>query len=179
MKKVVKQSLSGVKSLIIGTFHMNINEQILQIVSDPSFDSFTAFELKKAFVEKVGEEHLGVVEMIHFICAQMKLLAKNGVIERSHKERIFSGIYVKKANFHIGESTLLKLPLVELQEKYIRYKQQLLLNMGEAEEYKKLCVEYPELQVDLQPKYNNVREKNIKILGNIKVIESLLNNKST
>lgn len=164
---------------MIGIVHMNINEQILQIVSDPSFDSFTAFELKKAFVEKVGEDHFGVVDMIHFICLQMKLLAKNGVIERSRNERIFSGIYVKKAHFHIGESTLLKLPLVELQEKHIRYKQQLLLNMGEAEEYKKLCVEYPDLQVELQPKYNSVRKKNTKILGNIKAIESLLNNKST
>jgi hypothetical protein len=158
---------------------MNINEQILQIVSDPSFDSFTAFELKKAFVEKVGEEHFGVVEMIQFVCAQMKLLAKNGLIERSRKERIFSSIYVKKAHFHVVKSTLLKSPRVELKEKHISYKQQLLLGIGEAEEYKKLCVEYPDLQVKLQAKYNSVRDQNTKILGKIKVIESLLNNKST
>jgi hypothetical protein len=158
---------------------MNVDEQILQIVSDPSFDSFTAFELKKAFVEKVGEEHFGVVEMIHFVCAQMKLLAKNGVIERSRKEHIFSSIYVKKAHFHVVKSTLLKSPRVELKEKHISYKQQLLLGIGEAEEYKKLCVEYPDLQVKLQAKYNSVRDQNTKILGKIKVIESLLNNKST
>jgi len=164
---------------MIGIIHMNINEQILQIVTDPSFDSFTAFELKKAFVEKVGEEHFGVVEMIHFVCAQMKLLAKNGVIERSSIEHTFSGIYVKTENYNTHKNTKYDASVTEFKSKYNAYKQQLLIGIGEADEYKLLCKQHPELKEDLQLRYNSVREKNTKILGKIKVIESLLNNKST
>jgi hypothetical protein len=68
-----------------------------------------------------------------------------------------------------------ELPSIDLKAKYSDYKNQLLSGLGEAEEYKLLCKEYPELQEELQPKYNNIRDLNIKTLGKIRAIEFLLN----
>ena len=151
----------------------------MQIVNDPTFDNFTPFELKKALEEKTGEDYLETIEVIKFVCAQIKLLVKTCQIERSRKEHISSCIYVKTLNYHSKKSKQVDSSSIGLKARYGEYKKQLLVGIGEAEEYKKLCLEYPELQQDLQPKYNSVREQNTKILGKIKVIELLLNNKSS
>jgi hypothetical protein len=158
---------------------MNINEQILEIVSDPSFDNFTPFELKKQFEKKVGEDHLEIIDMVKVVCTQIKLLVKAGRIERSREDHCFSGIYVKTSNYHPKKSTQVDSSSSGLKEKHNSYKQRLLVGIGEAEEYKTLCQDHPELQQKLQPKYNNVREQNIKMLGKIRVIESLLNKMDT
>jgi|TARA_R110002060_G_scaffold76755_1_gene87458 hypothetical protein len=153
---------------------MQVDEQILKIVSDPTFDSFTAFELKQAFVEKVGEDHFGVVEMLYFVLAQMKLLVKNGVIVRSDT---FSNIHVKTVNFQKNQKRHDNSSSSGLKDKHKAYKQQLLIGIGEAEEYQQLCKEYPELINELQPRYDKRREQNSKILGKIRVIEFILNNR--
>tara|TARA_R110001606_G_scaffold381097_1_gene542023 strand:- start:2471 stop:2959 length:489 start_codon:yes stop_codon:yes gene_type:complete len=158
---------------------MNFNEQVMKILSDPSFDNFTPFELKKAIKGKNGGNYLEDIIETKFICAQIKLLVRSGVIKRSDKENSFRCTYEKTFNYHPKRNTQVDSSSIGLKEKYFSYKQQLLVGIGEAEEYKKLCLEYPELQKDLQPKYNNIREQNTKILGKIKVIESLVNNKST
>lgn len=154
---------------------MNVDEQILQIVNETSFDRFTAFELKKVFEEKIDEDFLEIPDLIRFVCAQMKLLTKSGVIERSRKDHIFSGIYVKTANQHIHKNTQHDASGIGLKEKYNAYKQQLLIGMGEADEYKLLCRQHPYLQEKIQPKYNKIRDANSRLLGKIRVIESLLN----
>jgi hypothetical protein len=146
---------------------MNINEQILQKLSDPCFDNLFPVEMIEALKDKNGE---GYSEAIALLSAQLTLLLK----EEVHQDND----YVKTQPPLTHKPTLAE-TAISLKEKHISYKQQLLLGIGEAEEYKKLCVEYPDLQVKLQAKYNTVRDQNTKILGKIKVIESLLNNKST
>jgi hypothetical protein len=156
--------------LIIGCVGVNINKQILKIVNDPSFDNLFPVEMIKA-LEENGEDYL---ETMALMSTQIKRLLKEEVLEEVQQ----GSDYVKTLHSITHKPTLAK-TAISLKEKHLSYKQQLLLNMGEAEEYKKLCVEYPELQVKLQPKYNSIREKNTKILGSIKAIESILNNKST
>lgn len=158
---------------------MNVDEQILQIISDPSFDSFTTFELKKAFEEKVGEEYLEIVEMFNFVRVQIKLLVQKGLIERSRTEHIFSCIYTKVEDFDVKKISKVALSPTGLKDKHKSYKQQLLVGLGEAQEYQQLCKEYPELKNELQPKYNKVRDQNSRVLGKIRVIESLLNKADT
>ncbi len=63
------------------------------------------------------------------------------------------------------------------EELFIRlnsYKTDLLAGLGEVDEYKRLCEKFPCLRNELQLKYNEVREANSKLLGNIKAIESVL-----
>ena len=158
---------------------MNVDEQILQIISDPSFDSFTTFKLKKAVEEEFGEEHFGIVEVFQFVRAQMKLLVQNGLIERSCTEHIFSGIYTKVEDFDVKRISLVAPSPTELKDKHKSYKQQLLVGLGEVQEYQQLCKEYPELRNELQPKYNKIRDQNSRVLGKIRVIESLLNKTDT
>ncbi len=145
---------------------MSINEQILKIVKNPSFDNIFPVEMIKALEEKNGKDYL---ETMALMSAQIKLLLKEEVHQGDYK--------LKKQHSLTPKSTIVE-TTISIKEKYNKYKQQLLLGLGEAEEYKKLCVEHPELQVKLQPKYNSIREKNTKILGRIKAIESILDNKS-
>jgi hypothetical protein len=146
---------------------MKINEQILQKLSDPCFDNLFPIEMKKALEDRNGE---GYSEAINQLSAQLTLLLK----EEVHQDND----YVKTQPPLTHKPTLAK-TAISLKKKHISYKQQLLIGIGEADEYKLLCKQYPELKEDLQPKYNNIRDQNTKILGKIKVIESLLNNKST
>jgi hypothetical protein len=54
------------------------------------------------------------------------------------------------------------------------YKSILLEGLGEAEEYKNLRNEFPNMHSSLLEKYNAVREKNTRILGKIKAIENII-----
>ncbi|MBE8232341.1 MAG: hypothetical protein HAW67_01305 [Endozoicomonadaceae bacterium] len=57
------------------------------------------------------------------------------------------------------------------------YKNDLLEGLGEAEEYRTLRNEFPEMHDELQPKYNNIRESNSRLLGKIRAIETLIENR--
>jgi len=61
-----------------------------------------------------------------------------------------------------------------LQERLNRHKLEMLTVMGETEEYDAICSEMPELRNDVQPLYNQSRDKCSKLLGRVKALESLL-----
>jgi len=156
---------------MISFVDMNLNKQILKIVREPSFDNIFSIEMIKALEQKNGGNYL---ETLLLMSAQIKRLIKEDVIEEVHQ----SGDNVKTHHPLTHKSTVSE-TAISLKIKHMNYKQQLLVGIGEADEYKLLCKQYPELKEDLQPKYNNIRDQNTKTLGKIKVIESLLNNMST
>ncbi len=65
-------------------------------------------------------------------------------------------------------------PRQNLQERLNRHKLEMLSAMGETEEYDAICSEIPELRDDVQPLYNQSRDKCSKLLGRVKALESLL-----
>ena len=65
-------------------------------------------------------------------------------------------------------------PRQSLQERLNRHKLEMLAAMGETEEYDAICSEIPELRDDVQPLYNQSRDKCSKLLGRVKALESLL-----
>lgn len=65
-------------------------------------------------------------------------------------------------------------PRQSLQERLNRHKLEMLSAMGETEEYDAICSEIPELRNDIQPLYNQSRDKCSKLLGRVKALESLL-----
>lgn len=65
-------------------------------------------------------------------------------------------------------------PRQSLQERLNRHKLEILSAMGETEEYDAICSEIPELRDDVQPLYNQSRDKCSKLLGRVKALESLL-----
>jgi len=66
------------------------------------------------------------------------------------------------------------IPRQSLQERLNRHKLEMLSAMGETEEYDAICSEMPELRDDVQPLYNQSRDKCSKLLGRVKALESLL-----
>lgn len=65
-------------------------------------------------------------------------------------------------------------PRQSLQERLNRHKLEMLTVIGETEEYDAICSEMPELRNDVQPLYNQSRDKCSKLLGRVKALESLL-----
>ncbi|QEY18894.1 hypothetical protein D0C16_04665 [Cellvibrio sp. KY-GH-1] len=65
-------------------------------------------------------------------------------------------------------------PRQSLQERLNRHKLEMLSAMGETEEYDAICNEMPELRDDVQPLYNQSRDKCSRLLGRVKALESLL-----
>lgn len=65
-------------------------------------------------------------------------------------------------------------PRQNLQERLNRHKLEMLSAMGETEEYEAICNEIPELRDDVQPLYNQSRDKCSRLLGRVKALESLL-----
>ncbi|WP_191966421.1 hypothetical protein [Cellvibrio sp. KY-YJ-3] len=65
-------------------------------------------------------------------------------------------------------------PRQSLQARLNRHKLEMLSAMGETEEYDSICSEMPELRDDVQPLYNQSRDKCSKLLGRVKALESLL-----
>jgi len=63
---------------------------------------------------------------------------------------------------------------MNLKEKLRYYKTELLLNIGEADAYKELYTDFPDLVDEIQTQYNTARDNNTKILGKIRAIEGLL-----
>ena len=62
----------------------------------------------------------------------------------------------------------------KLSAKLNYYKSELLLSLGESEAYKEIYLELPDLAEELQPKYNLARENSTKLLGKIKAIEAII-----
>lgn len=63
---------------------------------------------------------------------------------------------------------------LHLKERLSQYKLDMLTAMGEAEEYGAICISLPELKDDVQPLYNESRDRCSKLLGRVKALESLL-----
>ena len=64
--------------------------------------------------------------------------------------------------------------LKSLVNKLQNYKVELLTSIGETDEYKSLCLEYPQLKEQLQESYNSARENSQIIIGKVKALESFI-----
>lgn len=67
-------------------------------------------------------------------------------------------------------------PRKNLQDRLNRHKLEMLSAMGETEEYDAICNEMPELKDDVQPLYNQSRDRCSKLLGRVKALEILMAN---
>ena len=63
---------------------------------------------------------------------------------------------------------------LKLQEKILRYKTEMLTNLGETEAYSELAEEVPELANYVKSRYQYSREQAKMMLGKVKAFERLL-----
>ncbi|WP_375277326.1 hypothetical protein [Pseudoalteromonas marina] len=169
---------------------MQLNSLVAQIVAAPNFDHFSTVEVRSAYLALNEDKTIDPNDTRRFVYTELLKLVNKGWLKKSVSKKKEITSFIKTEMFDpdsidvIPEKDIEKKrsaslsgtpPLDEaLTERLNRYKNSLLTGLGEAEEYKRLCEQFPELKSALQPKYNEVREHNSKLLGSIKAVENLI-----
>lgn len=168
---------------------VNLSEDFLSIIEREDFDKFTILELRSAYMALSANKLIGKDEAQRYVYRQVLKLKKKGLLRRVDSKSSNKTTYIKtelfsEAIFNIdrvnGEGSA-KLNnqssehvIKVLREKIQIYKSELLSSMGESDEYKALYTDFPHLKAPLQDSYNNAREKNSKLHGRIKAVETLI-----
>ena len=170
---------------------MVFDQHIGKILSFSNIDYFSAVEIRTAYLVLINDEGMDKSDARRFVYSELLKLVNIGWLKKlvSTKKGITS--YVKTESFN---AELLNLQVKQvvtdkvdpvntvgaitvsdnLLNRLNGYKSALLEGLGEAEEYKNLRNEFPDMHKSLFEKYNAVREKNTRLLGKIKAIENLI-----
>ena len=169
---------------------MKLNRLLGQIMSAPNFDHFSAVELRAAYITIHPDKNLIPSEARRFVYAELVKLVNNGWLRKTVSKKKEITTFIKTNLFNAdkiiysspeeckdnSQTNSSDKPIQEaLRERLNQYKNELLISYGESNEYKKLCDDFPDLYELLQPKYNNAREQNSRLLGQIKAVEKLIN----
>lgn len=169
---------------------MKLNNLVAQIIVAPNFDHFSTVEVRSAYLALNNDKSIDPNDTRRFIYTELLKLVNKGWLKKSvsKKKEITSFIktemfdpaaidvnpetYVeKKKDAELSETSTLG---EALTARLNHYKNELLTGLGEADEYKRIYEQFPKLKSKLQPKYNEVREHNSKLLGSIKAVENLI-----
>jgi len=166
---------------------LKLDPVVAQIILPSDFDNFTTNDVRSSYVTLKADLDKNPAQIRRKIYAELlklvnkgwltKVVSKTKQMTRFNKTNLFN-VNVIKSKFM---STAIPSSVAEddkqavLYSKLNHYRTDLLLNIGEAEAYKELYSEHPELVDELQPQYNTARDNNTKILGKIRAIEGLIN----
>lgn len=169
---------------------MKIDSLIVRIITASNIDHFSVVEVRTAYLALKNDSSIDPSETRRFVYAELSRLVNKGWLKKlvSKKKGVTS--YVKTERFDpLKFQVVITAPIekmateneklegalaTNLLGKLHDYKNELLIGLGEAEEYKQLCTQLPQLHSSLQLKYNCARERNAKLLGKIKAVEVLI-----
>jgi len=159
---------------------------VAQIIKAENFDKFTTSDVRSAYFALKKDPSLDSAEIRRMIYAELMKLVKKGWLERNIQKqkgqtRFKKTVHFDATNLPVKPMALLPISDIEgfdnhkkLISKLNYYKSELLLILGESEAYKEIYLELPDLAEELQPKYNLARENSTKLLGKIKAIEAII-----
>ncbi len=170
---------------------MELDRHVGKILSLSNIDYFSAVEIRTAYLVLINNEEMDKSVARRFVYSELLKLVNLGWLKKlvSTKKSITS--YVKTELFNADLLNLQAKEIVadsvqsvntvtpittpeNLSNRLHSYKSELFEGLGEAEEYKNLRNEFPNMHKSLFEKYNAVREKNTRLLGKIKAIENLI-----
>lgn len=169
---------------------MKLNRLLGHILLAPNFDHFSAVELRAAYITLHPDKNLIPSDARRFVYAELAKLVNNGWLRKTVSKKKEITRFIKTSLFNVNKITYSspeecydtcqtissdKSIQESLRERLNQYKNELLISYGESYEYKKLCDDFPDLYELLQPQYNNAREQNSRLLGQIKAVENLIN----
>lgn len=179
-------SISIMKSL-------TVKSGLLSALSTLVNREFTVHDLTEAYLNDPACLHSSKKAARQFVYRNMLRLIDNGNLTRVVVEggwplyRLTPQFFTKSSKPSVLTPTVaapeappIKAPTSKhnprqnLQERLNQHKLEMLSAMGETEEYDAICSEMPELRDDVQPLYNQSRDKCSKLLGRVKALESLL-----
>tara|TARA_R110002049_G_scaffold308145_1_gene511085 strand:+ start:663 stop:1220 length:558 start_codon:yes stop_codon:yes gene_type:complete len=175
------------------TKKIELDSGLLSILKKEAFNNFTVLELRGAYLAISGNKDLQKIEARRFVYRHILRLEKKGLLQRTYSKNTNKTSYVKTSLFDINlfcvkdqsldkdvernddeNNSLSKDLLKSLVNKLQNYKVELLTSIGETDEYKSLCLEYPQLKEQLQESYNSARENSQIIIGKVKALESFI-----
>jgi len=169
---------------------MKLNQLLAQVISAPNFNHFSAVELRAAYITLHYDKSIDPSDARRFVYTELVKLVKSGWLRKTVSKKKEITTYIKTNSFNSNEITYVhgeesnddneanpssSAIQYSLQERLKKYKNELLVSYGESSEYKQLCNDIPDLYELLQPQYNNAREQNARLLGQIKAVENLIN----
>ena len=171
-------------------FYMKLNNIIAQIVVAPNFDHFSTVEVRAAYLALNKDKSVDPNDARRFVYSELLKLVNKGWLKKSISKKKAITSFIKTEMFNPVVINFNQKTEIENAEKssfkasdclnetlvnrLSNYKDELLTGLGEVDEYKKICEQFPNLKPKLQPKYNEVREHNSKLLGSIKAVENLI-----
>jgi len=172
------------------TDKIDLDSGLLSILKTESFNKFTILELRGAYLAISRDKDLHKTEARRFVYRHILRLEKNGLLKRIYSKKTNKTTYAKTSKFDtskfnainqlLGDEVKFNLTgtdstskdlLQILINKLQGYKVELLTSIGETDEYKSLCLQYPQLKEQLQENYNFARENSQKIIGKVKALE--------
>jgi hypothetical protein len=169
---------------------MNIDKCVGQIIANKNVNYFSVLEVRTAFLALKNDPSINGTDARRFVYSELLKLFKKGWLRKTVSKKKGISNYIKTARFDANAFELVvecqslisknvkasrtNSVQQELFERLNSYKNDLLMSIGETDEYKKLCVKFPMLFTSLQPQYDNARDHNSRLLGKIKALESLI-----
>lgn len=168
---------------------MNNDYLVLEILSAKNFDYFHAIELRSAYLALHSDKKLKPSETLKLVHAELKKLLNRGWVRKSiSKKNITTFIKTKlfdysEINIECQEEEDKNNECVNASNEVIKhslnnllneYRNELLVVYGEANEYKRLINEAPNLTEVIIPVSTNATENTLKLQGKLKAIENLI-----
>jgi uncharacterized coiled-coil DUF342 family protein len=169
---------------------MNFDDCVGRIIANKHIDHFSALEVRTSFLALKNDPSINGNDARRFVYSELLKLVKKGWLRKvvSKKKEISS--FIKTEHFDAKAFDLIAecqapksrnlevTPINNIQhelfERLNDYKNELLISLGETDEYKNLYEKFPEFIANLQPKYDNARDNNSRFLGKIKALENLI-----
>lgn len=168
---------------------MNKKDRILlDILKQSSTKRILVVAVRDMFIEQLGDEAADPAATRRWVNGKFKTLINKGVLVRKsnpdskkhHFEKTaFFDQYLASQVEPTRETTNndLPLPSVEgavLDRELESYRQTMLSQLGEIEEYRRIREQYPELGPAATTQFKQVVDENYRMLGRIRAIEKLM-----
>lgn len=173
-------------------------KEIHSIITRNDFDKFTVLELRSAFMASSTSQGIDKNSAQRYVYRNILKLQKKGLLNRNDSKTSKKTTYTKTELFNtaifevnypsdrpnedlpdIDQSLSKKNSpsnqlVLSLINQLHDFNAELLINLGEREQYKSLCEDYPQLKEPLQESYNLARNNFEKIKGHIKALNNAI-----
>ena len=165
-----------------------IKPELLTLLTSGKFETFTAPELTRAYLQLPFCQSLEEKTAGQFILRNLRRLEKKNILERTGEKSGRSVRYQVSQNF--SETNMVEgLPhftaqckgekrsegfVENLRKRHRQCKLELLTAIGEVEEYEAIIKELPQQRENIQELYNVARDLCSKTLGRVRALETLI-----
>mgnify|MGYP003662955037 FL=1 len=177
---------------------VSLSKEIHSIITRDDFDKFTVLELRSAYMSCLTTSDIDKNNAQRYVYRNILKLQKKGLLNRKDSKTTKKTTYVKTELFNsaifevenASDISTVDLPdtdespnktnspskhlIQNLVNQLHEFNAELLINLGEREQYKSLCQEYPQLKEPLQESYNFARNNFEKIKGHIKALNTAI-----